>query len=140
MRLLITTPTAVVIDERDVVAVRAEDESGSFGILEGHAEFLTALAISVVSWHKAHGRPRFCAVRHGVLSVVNGSEVAIATREAVVGDDLGRLERVVLAQFHEALEAERLVRTESLQLQMQAIRQILRYLRPRRPGIFGAGS
>ena len=40
MRLLITTPTAVVIDEQDVVAVRAEDESGSFGILNGHADFL----------------------------------------------------------------------------------------------------
>ena len=29
MRLLITTPTAVVIDDPNVVAVRAEDESGA---------------------------------------------------------------------------------------------------------------
>jgi len=50
MRLLITTPTAVVIDDPDVVTVRAEDESGSFGILNGHADFLTALTVSVVSW------------------------------------------------------------------------------------------
>ena len=35
MRLLITTPTAVVIDDPNVVAVRAEDESGGFGILIG---------------------------------------------------------------------------------------------------------
>ena len=48
MRLLITTPTAVVIDDPNVVAVRAEDESGSFGILNGHADFLTALTVSVV--------------------------------------------------------------------------------------------
>jgi len=140
MRLLITTPTAVVVDEHDVSAVRAEDESGSFGILDGHAEFLTALAISVVSWRRADGRQRFCAVRRGVLSVVDGAEVAIATREAIVGDELDRLERVVLAKFHEAIEAERAVRTESLQLQMRAIRQIVRYLRPDRPTVFGAGS
>jgi F-type H+-transporting ATPase subunit epsilon len=140
MRLLITTPTAVVIDERDVVAVRAEDESGSFGILNGHAEFLTALTISVLSWHQAGGRQRFCAVRRGVLSVVNGNEVAIATREAIVSDDLGHLEHVVLAQLRDALEAERTTRTESLRLQMQAIKRIVRYLRPERPGIFGAGS
>ena len=139
MRLLITTPTAVVIDEQDVVAVRAEDESGSFGILNGHADFLTALTVSVVSWHRADGRQRFCAVRRGVLSVTNGNEVAIATREAISGDDLARLEHVVLAQFREALEAERAARTESLRLQMQAIRQIVRYLRPERPGIFGGG-
>jgi F-type H+-transporting ATPase subunit epsilon len=140
MRLLITIPTAVVVDERDVVAVRAEDESGSFGILRGHAEFLTALTISVVSWRQAGGRQRFCAVRRGVLSVVNGDEVAIATREAIASDDLDHLEHVVLAQFYDALEAERTTRTESLRLQMQAIRQVVRYLRPERPGIFGTGS
>lgn len=139
MRLLITTPTAIVVDEHDVAAVRAEDESGSFGILNGHAEFLTALAICVVSWRQTDGRQRFCAVRRGVLSVVNGNEVAIATREAIVSDDLDRLEHVVLTKFHEAIEAERTVRTESLQLQMRAIRQIVRYLRPDRPTIFGAG-
>jgi F-type H+-transporting ATPase subunit epsilon len=140
MRLLITTPTAVVVDEYDVVTVRAEDESGSFGILSGHAEFLTALVNSVVSWHQTDSRQHFCAVRRGVLSVVNGDEVAIATREAIVSDDLDRLENVVLAKFRETLEAERAMRTQSLQLQMQAIRQIVRYLRPDRPDIFGAGS
>jgi F-type H+-transporting ATPase subunit epsilon len=137
MRLLITTPTSIVIDEQDVAAVRAEDESGSFGILNGHADFLTALSVSIVSWHHADNRQRFCAVRRGVLSVLNGNEVAIATREAVVGDDLARLEQVVVVRFHEALEAERTVRTDSLRLQMQAVRQIVRYLRPERPGLLG---
>ncbi len=140
MRLLITTPTAVVVDESDVVAVRAEDESGSFGILENHADFLTALTVSVVSWHHADDRQRFCAIRRGVLSVTGGSEVAIATREAIAGDDLNRLERVVLAKFHEAVETERIARTESLQLQMKAIRQIVRYLRPELPSSVGGGS
>ena len=140
MRLLITTPTAVVIDDPNVAAVRAEDESGSFGILKGHADFLTALTVSVVSWHHANDRQRFCAVRRGMLSVTNGSEVAIATREAIPGDDLDRLEAVVLAQLREVLEMERTARTESLQLQTKAIRQIVRYLRPERPGIFGGGS
>src|SRR6516225_3569027 len=69
MRLLITTPTSVVVDDPNVVAVRAEDKSGSFGILNGHANFLTALTVSVVSWHRADKRQRFCAVRRGVLSV-----------------------------------------------------------------------
>ena len=140
MRLLITTPTAVVLDDADVVAVRAEDESGSFGILNGHADFLTALTVSVVSWHHADDGRRFCAVRRGVLSVTKGKEVAIATREAIPGDDLDHLEQVVLAEFREVLEAERIARTESVRLQMKAIRQIVRYLRPERPGTFGGGS
>jgi F-type H+-transporting ATPase subunit epsilon len=139
MRLMITTPTAVVLDDSDVIAVRAEDESGSFGILNGHADFLTALTVSVVRWHRADDRERFCAVRHGVLSVCRGREVAIATREAVLGDDLDHLERVVLAEFRQALEAERTARIESAKLQMKAIRQLVRYLRPDRPGVFGDG-
>jgi F-type H+-transporting ATPase subunit epsilon len=138
MRLLITTPTAVVVDDPDVSAVRAEDETGSFGILDRHADFLTVLTVSVVAWHRADGRRRYCAVRRGVLRVESGSEVAVATREAIVGDDLDHLEQVVLAQLRSALDAERTARTESMQLQMKAIRQIIRYLRPER--IVGGGG
>lgn len=139
MRLLITTPMAVVVDDPTVVALRAEDESGSFGILDGHADFMTALTVSVVSWRHPEGRRRFCAVRRGVLSVTKGNEVAIATRQAIAGDDLDHLEQVVLAEFWQEIEAERAARTESLQLQMKAIRQIVRFLRPERPGASGGG-
>jgi F-type H+-transporting ATPase subunit epsilon len=44
MRLRIVTPLSIVVDE-DASALRAEDASGSFGILQGHAPFLTALTI-----------------------------------------------------------------------------------------------
>ena len=133
MRVLITTPTVVAVDDPDVVAVRAEDESGSFGILQGHADFMTVLKVSVVSWLTAGGRRRFCAVRHGVLTVSEGKEVAIATRQALPGDDLDHLEQVVLAEFRHEADAERRARTESQQIELRAIRQIVRYLRPGRP-------
>jgi F-type H+-transporting ATPase subunit epsilon len=138
MKLLITTPTSVVVDRDDVLAIRAEDESGGFGIWPGHADFLTALTVSVVSWQGVEPRQQFCAVRRGILSVTGRNEVAIATRAAIVSDDLARLENVILAQFREDLEAERTARIENVQLQMRAIRQIVRYLRPAQPGIFGA--
>ncbi len=73
MRLLITDPTAIVVDDADVTSLRAEDESGSFGILDGHADLLTALPISVVAWRRADGRLQYCAVRRGVLSVRGGA-------------------------------------------------------------------
>jgi len=139
MRLMITTPSAVVADHSDVIAVRAEDETGSFGILEGHADFLTALTISVVSWRHADGRGEYCAVRRGVLSVSRGKDVAIATREALVGDDLEHLERVVLAEYRSALETERAARMEGIRLEMLAIRQIVQYLRPDRSRTLGDG-
>lgn len=140
MRLLITTPTAIVVDESNVSSVRAEDDSGSFGILGGHADLLTALNISIVSWHAADNCVRYCAVRRGVLSVTGGTEVAIATREAIAGDDLDQLEAIVLDEFRERNETERASRTESLQLQMKAIRQIVRYLRPDKRSAMEGGS
>lgn len=130
MRLLITTPTAVVVNESSVSSVRAEDDSGSFGILKGHADLLTALNISIVNWHAADGRVHYCAVRRGVLTVTGGADVAIATREAIVGEDLDQLEEIVLTEFRKRSETERASRTETLQLQMRAIRQIVQYLRP----------
>lgn len=130
MRLLITEPVAVVADYSDVVAVRAEDASGSFGILPHHADFLTVLTASVVMWRHADGRVGYCAVRGGILTVRNGSAVAVATREAQLGEDLEQLEHAVLSRFAAEADAERNERVAATRLHMEAIRQIVRTLRP----------
>lgn len=137
MRLIITEPVRVVADHADVVSVRAEDASGSFGILPGHAELITVLVPSVVAWRHADGRPGWCAVRRGVLSVRAGREVAIATRQAQLGDDLAALEQAVLARFRAELDAERRSRVAATKLHAAAIRQIVRALRPDRREHFG---
>jgi F-type H+-transporting ATPase subunit epsilon len=130
MRLRIVTPFQIVVDEDRVRALRAEDASGAFGVLPGHADFLTSLAISVVSWTSAGGAQRYCAVRRGVLSVTAGRDVAIASREAIAGDDFARLDQTVLERFRAESESERLEHVESTRLQLVAIRQIMRRLRP----------
>jgi F-type H+-transporting ATPase subunit epsilon len=124
MRLRIVTPLAVIVDE-DALAVRAEDDSGSFGILPGHADFLTSLAISVVGWKGPDGTPHYCAVRRGMLSVSDGQDVAVTTREAVTGDDLDTLDGKVLERFRADIEQQRSERFESNQLQLNAIRRIV---------------
>ncbi len=135
MRLLITTPTLIIADVSDVTAIRAEDESGSFGILQGHADFLTVLAISILRWRQTDGAERYCAMRYGVFSVSGGYDVRVATREAVIGTDPDHLEDVVLTRFRETAEEEEAARAESLRLQMTAIRRIIRYLRPDRTSV-----
>jgi F-type H+-transporting ATPase subunit epsilon len=129
MKLRITTPLAVVVDVDDVRSLRAEDPTGSFGILPGHADFLTGLTIGVVGWRGADGVPHYCAVRRGMLSVAGGQDIAIATREAVVGDDLATLDETVLARFRADTETERAERVDTVRLQLNAIRQIVSHLR-----------
>ena len=134
MRLRIVTPLSIVIEEDGVLALRADDATGSFGILPGHADFLTSLAISVVSWESSNGMRHYCAVRRGVLSVANGKDIAIATREAAPGDNLVTLDKTVLARFRADIEAERTEHVESTRLQLNAIRQIMSHLRPDQRG------
>jgi F-type H+-transporting ATPase subunit epsilon len=129
MKLRITTPLDIVVDEDGVKALRAEDSSGGFGILAGHADFLTSLSISVVSWKREDDVRRFCAVRRGVLTVDRGAEISIATREAVVGEDLATLDATVLTRFRADIESERSARVDSTRLELSAIRQIVSHLR-----------
>jgi F-type H+-transporting ATPase subunit epsilon len=130
MRLRIISPSSIVLDLADVVSVRAEDETGSFGILDRHTDFLTVLTVSVIGWRHADGRPGYCAARRGILSVRAGTEVEVATSEAVLGNNLELLEQTVLTRFRHNLDVERAARTESLQLEARAIRRIMKYLRP----------
>jgi F-type H+-transporting ATPase subunit epsilon len=133
MRLVVTTPAAIIVNTEDVRYVRAEDLSGSFGIQPGHADLLTALTISVLVWRDAGGIERYAAVRGGVLRVSCGSLVEVATREAIVAEDLGSLRDVVLAQMRQHAESEQAARVGALGLQHAVVQQIYRYLRPAEP-------
>lgn len=130
MRLTVTTPLHTVVQVEDAVHVRAEQPCGAFGVLPGHADFLTVLAISVLTWRDPRGRERHVAVRGGMLSVQGGAAVLVATPEAVPGEDLQRLESEVVARFRRQLEEEREAHTASQRLHVAAIRQIMRLLRP----------
>lgn len=125
MRLVITTPLNLVADIDDVVHLRAEDETGSFGILDHHAEFLTALAVSVVSWRRASGREEHCAVRGGVLSV-SGDMVAVATRQAILGDDLNHLADKVVAELKRNAEQEEAAWVHSAGMRLRVLRELSR--------------
>jgi len=130
MNLLIATPNAVVIRQDDVLAVEAEDETGAFGIWPHHADFVTALSISVVGWRRRGGGQSYCAVRGGLFSVSGGQTVSIATREAIPGDDLAALQAVVRDRLAADAESDRQASTRAEQLRVQAIRQVIAFLRP----------
>jgi len=130
MKLTVVTPLAVVVEADDVMHLRAEDDTGAFGILPHHADFLTALSVSVASWRDMHGSEHYVALRGGVLQVRGGDTITIATQEAVRGDDLRRLETDVITVFQRQLAEEQAARTDAERLYLAALRQIYRFLRP----------
>jgi len=64
--------------------------------------------------------------------VHGGDAIAIATPEAVAGDDLHRLESEVLARFRRQVVEEQAARTDAERLYLAAIRQIARFLHAER--------
>ena len=132
--LTIATPLSVVLSEDEVVSVRAEDDSGSFGVWPDHADFLTAIGAAVLHWRIADGGWRYCALRGGVFRISGGRRVDVACREAVLGDDLTRLEAQVRAEMATQDDAARRVRGEQMRLHAVAIRRLMRQFGPESDG------
>jgi F-type H+-transporting ATPase subunit epsilon len=130
LTLRVTTPLAVTVDETGVTSIRAEDASGCFGILPGHADFLTVLGASVLRWHVADARWHYCALRGGILRIGGGSRVEIACREAVRGDDLAALEALIEERNADRDDAVRRARAEQTRLHANAIRGLMQRLGP----------
>jgi F-type H+-transporting ATPase subunit epsilon len=124
----VTTPSSIVVDAATVRHVRAEDETGAFGLLPHHTDLLAVLAISVVTWRDEDEREHHVAVRGGVLTTSGGERVEIATREAQASDDLDALEREVLARYRAEAEATAAAATEAARLEAALVHQVLRYL------------
>jgi len=130
VRLVITTPTDKVVDERDVVHVRGRDDSGAFGIARGHVDFVTALDVSIVHWRIADGTERVAAVRGGVLRVTRGDHIEIASREVVAGASLTELETSVLERLYREEAAEGEARAAQRRLEANAVRLLYHHLHP----------
>lgn len=129
LHLTLTTPMALLVDDASVTSLRAEDESGAFGILPGHTDLLTALPASVLRWRDGDGARHYCAIRGGLMTVTGGARVAIACRDGILGDDLPTLEARVRDLRAAELEAERKGRVEQTRLHTQAVRRMMRYMR-----------
>jgi F-type H+-transporting ATPase subunit epsilon len=125
MRLTVTTPTRVIVDEA-VRSVQAEDASGRFGIEPGHERFLTTTVPSLVVYRPAGGGERYVAVDHGTLRVTP-DHVQLATRQAVASDDLDELERVVAEHYERQRESHRSTGRSFAEIELSAWRKLMEY-------------
>lgn len=127
MRLVIATPTRIVVD-REVTAVQAEDATGRFGLREGHERFLTSVVPSILIYRfEENGaeRERFVAVRQGVLRV--GKGVRVAVREAHESEDMSELQEMIRKARAAAAGAAQRMRRSLYQMQIASWRRLMEY-------------
>jgi F-type H+-transporting ATPase subunit epsilon len=95
-RLNIVTPHGIFA--RDITHIRLRDESGYFGVMKGHIDFLTVLVPSLCYYRDINGREVFLAVDAGIFSVRQGA-ATLATREVFESEDAEKLADIIENTF-----------------------------------------
>ena len=91
-KLSIVTPTKIM--EKEITYIRLKDETGFFGILKGHTNFLTVLVPSLCYYTDVNGKEVFLAVDEGILSVREGT-VTITSKEVFESDSAEKLAEII---------------------------------------------
>lgn len=84
--------TPLEIFEREVLSLRLKDSSGYFGIMKGHADFMTALVPALGFYRDGSGTEVFLAVKGG-LAAVRHAGVTVLSREIIESADADELSR-----------------------------------------------
>ncbi len=103
LKLELVTPQRKVVSE-EVDEIIATGTLGEFGVLPGHAPFLTSLKIGELSFRKG-GATRFLAVTSGYFEVVNDvATVLVDAAEYAEEIDIERAKKA-MARSEERLKA-----------------------------------
>lgn len=90
----ITIVTLTGQTEKQVTYLRLKDESGYFGIMKNHADFLTIIEPSLGFYRSINEKEFFIALDGGILAIKSG-RVTINTREIFESEDPEKLSRII---------------------------------------------
>lgn len=101
--LTIVTPAITI--KKDITSIRLKDETGFFGILKGHSNFITVLVPSLCYYKDAQGKEVFLAVDEGIASVRDGA-VTITSKEVFESDSAEKLSEIIETTLKKRNESE----------------------------------
>lgn len=128
MDLEILAPDHVVVKDQ-IVDLRAADASGRLGLRPGHEPFLTVLVPCLLMFRTTGGKDLFAAVDGGVL-ILEGREISLATRDAVVSERLDDVAEVAAEMLEVRRTREKSARAAFAELEASLLRE-LRKVEPR---------
>jgi len=124
MTLVVLLPEKVLL-RRPVKKIIAEGQSGSFGLLPRHVDFVEVLVPGILAFvPTGESDEVFVAVDDGLL-VKCGREVRVSVRNAVIGPELGELEQTVRDRFEQIDAREQTMRTALAKLESEVIRSFI---------------
>ena len=124
MRLRILLPTEIYLDEK-VTRVTAEAGNGYFSLLPNHLDITAVLVPGIFSYERdEEDKEVFLAVDEGVL-VKYGDTVLVSARNAVRGEDLGKLQQTIESHFKVLDEREKIMRSAMAKIEAGFVRRFL---------------
>lgn len=100
-----------------------EDASGSFGLMAGHARFMTSLVFGLARFADTSGRWRFLALPGGLL-YFNDNELTISTRHFLIDDDYARISSAIDEQLLAEEEALHDVKQSLRRMEDEMLRRL----------------
>jgi F-type H+-transporting ATPase subunit epsilon len=108
----------------DAASFVGEDASGSFGLLAGHARFMTVLGFGLARFRRVDGDWEFLALPGGLV-YFNANQLYLSTRRYLRGPDYERIHASLEQQFA-AEEGELRAMKQSLQrLEEEMLKRLL---------------
>ena len=125
-KLNIVTPAAMF--SRDITHFRLRDESGFFGIMKGHTDFLTVLLPSLCYYRDSSGSEVFLAVDAGVFSIRNGI-ATLTSREVFESTDPQKLAELIESAFEQRRRSEAALREMLGNIEKSFVEKMAGFLR-----------
>lgn len=121
MNLKILLPFKVYAEKRDVKSVVVETAQGEFGLLPNRLDCTASLVPGILTYEAQEEGEVYVAVNDGVM-IKAGKNVFVSVRNAIGGNDLGKLHEAVKNQFMNLDEQEKNARMVMAKLEGGFIR------------------
>lgn len=121
MNLKVLVPFKIFAEKTGVLRIVAETGEGSFGLLPHRLDCVAALAPGILILETVAEGEVCIAVDEGVL-VKTGADVLVSVRNAIGGQELGKLREAVEQEFLNLDEQEKSMRSALAKLEIGFIR------------------
>jgi len=109
----------------DVASFVGADATGSFGLLAGHARFMTCLDLGLARFRCRNGEWQYLALPGGVL-YFHDNVLSLCTRRYFIDADYGRITDALTRQLLAEEESLREVKQSLAQLEQEVMRRLWR--------------
>jgi F-type H+-transporting ATPase subunit epsilon len=126
MNLRVLLPFRIFALKSGVSRIVAETRKGSFGLLPHRLDCVAALAPGIFIYENETEGEVYVAVDEGVL-IKTGLDVVVSVRNAISGNELGRLREAVDQEFLNLDEREQNVRSVLAKMETGFIRRLAEF-------------